>query len=84
MRLCVSARWEVGSDTTLVCLSLHQPVNQCVPRCAHSLPPAKQVLDCPGVCPKRRSLQSCVEECTGRMDDRQQMTYTQFFGDVLK
>lgn len=45
---------------------------------------ALQVLECPTVCPKRRSLQSCVEECTGRMDERQQLTYTQFFGDVLK
>jgi hypothetical protein len=43
-----------------------------------------QVLNCPTVCPKRRSLQSCVEQCTLAMDDRQQMTYTQFFGDVLK
>jgi hypothetical protein len=43
-----------------------------------------QVLNCPTVCPRRRSLQLCVEECTSGMDDRQQMTYTQLFGDVLK
>lgn len=43
-----------------------------------------KVLDCPAVCPRRRPLQSCVEECTSRMDDKAQITYTQFFGDVFK
>jgi hypothetical protein len=36
------------------------------------------------VCPQRRALQSCVEECTASMDDKAHVTYSQFFGDVFK
>jgi hypothetical protein len=41
-------------------------------------------LDCPVACPRHKWLQSCVEECTSRMDDKAHLTYVAFFGDVFK
>jgi hypothetical protein len=42
------------------------------------------ITPCPATCRRGRALSTCVASCTAAMDEKAHITYTQFFGDVLK